>query len=231
MKQQTYGNGTPQYCRIPITFKTVHGRQIVTYRKSKARRIVDSVTYAIHWYCDRQTTIPDCTPPKRRQSTPIVHAPDDGIPLGYQSPAQWTGEHPLNPQLVNLVSRIDYATSDEDMAQDMLLSLLQRSHTVRNAGDWRKAVRYALLDARRKAAQLTRTGESLESLAHDPDKDRRKEQLPGPIKPYDGPEPAIQQSLPTIPQHIVRAKVETAEKTIGQFRFNRECQVSAYVME
>lgn len=207
-RQTTYGNGTPQIAEFNGTKDWIE----------------------IEWDCDRQTTLPDCKPPQKPRTKPIEHAPDDGTPAGYQSPAQWDGVHPLNSQLVQLVSRIDYVTANEDMAQEMLLSLLQRSHTVRNAGDWRNAIRYAILDARRRAAQISRSGESLESLEYDPHRDRRKEQLPGPIKPYDGQEPPVGQILPTIPQHIVRAKVLSADQTIGEYRFNRQFQNVAYVM-
>lgn len=140
----------------------------------------------------------------------------------------WTGEHSLTENLLALVDRIDYATADEDAAQDMLCSLLQRMHGVKSQKDFNHAVKYSLMDAKRRRAQMTHTGVSWESLPDDGGHiDRRKEQLPSAIRPYDGPEPPVREMIPitTIKEGVILAK-----KIAGQYRFDRRCQVSAYVM-
>jgi hypothetical protein len=192
----------------------------------------------IDWYDHWQTTLPtlpDMSPetlPRRPVKT-ILHRDPEAIPdIPAEPPTgskvTWQGEHPLTEEVVRLVERIDYATVDEDMAQDMLCSLLARAHSVRNQTDFRRAVRYAILDARRRAAQMTPAGISWESLPDDcgGSVDHRREQLPGPIKPYDGPTPTV-----VMPQSTVAERVIAAETVVaGLYRFDRECQVAAYVM-
>jgi hypothetical protein len=184
----------------------------------------------IEWYDQWQTTLPDMPErPLPRSVKTILHQDPEAIPdIPAAPPASsevtWQGEHPLTEEVVRLVERIDYATADEDQAQDMLCSLLARAHSVRNQTDFCRAVRYAILDARRKAAQVTPAGINFEEFT-DGWRDHRREQLPGPLRPYDGPAPTV------VPQQTIAERVIAAETLVaGLYRFDRDCQVSAYVM-
>jgi hypothetical protein len=133
------------------------------------------------------------------------------------------GEHPLIASLLNLVDRLDYATQDEDALQDMVCELLRRIPKIRNPRDWKQAVKYACMEARRKLAKLRKDGSNYEdSPIENAAGDRRRDQLPGPLKPYDGPEPpapAQRQHIETIPQHIIDARVlALCETGRGQHR-------------
>jgi hypothetical protein len=186
------------------------------------------------WWADDIHDPPsiEAPPARNRPHKTTVYADPESIPDDPQEPADghqvdWTGEHPLNESILRLVERIDYATVDEDAAQNMLCSLLQRSHQVRNHTDFRNAIRFALLDARRRRAQLTPAGVSWEGMPEggfQDGKDRRKDQLPGPIKPYDGPEPPVREAIPQL-------RIKETVIADGQYRFDRDCQVSAYVMQ
>jgi len=194
-------------------------------------------SWMIWWDGTKQTTLPDRAAVRRLPSRTAVHADPESIPDNPQeAPADgyrvtWTGEHGLTESLLRLVNKIDYATADEDAAQDMLCSLLQRMHHVRNQPDFRKSVRFALLDARRKRAEMTPAGVSWEDMPEGGFRDgmdRRKDMLPGPIKPYEGPEPPVREA---IPQGQIAQKAILAEELRGEYRFNRYCQVAAYIMD
>jgi len=216
MKTTTYGNGTGQ----TLQFESKVGNYWVT------------------WNTMQQSTLPDRSAelPRKRPGKTTVYADPESIPDDPQEPADghrvdWTGEHGLTERLLQLVERIDYATVDEDAAQDMLCSLLQRSHQVRNQADFRTSVHFALLDARRKRAQMTPAGVSWEDMPEggfQDGKDRRKDQLPGPIKPYEGTEPPVRER---IPQSRIAQRVILTEETCGEYRFDKTCQVAAYVMQ
>jgi hypothetical protein len=191
------------------------------------------------WWADDIHDPPsiEAPPARKRPGGTAVYADPESIPDDPQEePAdghqvKWTGEHALTESLLRLVERIDYATADEDAAQDMLCSLLQRMHRAKTQADFRTSVHFALLDARRKRAQMTPAGVSWEDMPEggfQDGKDRRKDQLPGPIKPYEGTEPPVRER---IPQSRIAQRVILTEETCGEYRFDKTCQVAAYVMQ